>query len=78
MIVIDDKERLILFNKTAERMTGLKKGDVIGRLIEEMIPSSKLPRILKTKEVEMNQEQVLENGLKIITTRKKMLVHHYC
>lgn len=69
MIVIDDKERLILFNKTAERMTGLKKGDVIGRLIEEMIPSSKLPRILKTKEVEMNQEQVLENGLKIITTR---------
>jgi PAS domain-containing protein len=69
MIVIDDKERVILFNKTAERMTGLKKGDVIGRLIEEMIPSSKLPRILKTKEVEMNQEQVLENGLKIITTR---------
>ncbi|MCM3597130.1 sigma 54-interacting transcriptional regulator [Metabacillus idriensis] len=69
MIVIDDKERLILFNKTAERMTGLKKGNVIGRLIEEMIPSSKLPRILKTKEVEMNQEQVLENGLKIITTR---------
>ncbi|MGG4490116.1 sigma 54-interacting transcriptional regulator [Metabacillus idriensis] len=69
MIVIDDKERLILFNKTAERMTGLKKGDVIGRLIEEMIPSSRLPRILKTKEVEMNQEQVLENGLKIITTR---------
>ncbi|UAL50963.1 sigma 54-interacting transcriptional regulator [Metabacillus dongyingensis] len=69
MIVIDDKERVILFNKTAERMTGLKKGDVIGRLIEKMIPSSKLPRILKTKEVEMNQEQVLENGLKIITTR---------
>jgi PAS domain S-box-containing protein len=69
MIVIDDKERVILFNKTAERMTGLKKGDVIGRLIEEMIPSSRLPRILKTKEVEMNQEQVLENGLKIITTR---------
>ncbi|USK32482.1 sigma 54-interacting transcriptional regulator [Bacillus sp. F19] len=69
MIVIDDKERVILFNKTAERMTGLKKGDVIGRLIEEMIPSSKLPRILKTKEVEMNQEQVFENGLKIITTR---------
>ncbi len=69
MIVIDEKQRLILFNKTAEEMTGLKKGDVIGRLIKEMIPSSQLPRVLKTREVEVNQEQVLENGLKIITTR---------
>ncbi|MGX1192977.1 sigma 54-interacting transcriptional regulator [Metabacillus sp. SLBN-84] len=75
MIVIDDKERLILFNKMAEEMTGLKKEDVIGRLVREVMPSSKLPRILQTKEVEMNQEQVLENGLKIITTRIPIFDH---
>ncbi|MGD6795912.1 sigma 54-interacting transcriptional regulator [Metabacillus indicus] len=75
MIVIDDKERLILFNKMAEEMTGLKKEDVIGRLVREVMPSSKLPRILQTKEVEMNQEQILENGLKIITTRIPIFDH---
>ncbi|WP_411333437.1 sigma 54-interacting transcriptional regulator [Metabacillus indicus] len=75
MIVIDDKERLILFNKMAEEMTGLKKENVIGRLVREVMPSSKLPRILQTKEVEMNQEQVLENGLKIITTRIPIFDH---
>ncbi|MFD2214096.1 sigma 54-interacting transcriptional regulator [Metabacillus endolithicus] len=69
MIVIDINERIILFNKTAEKITGFPRKKAIGLKIKEVIPSTKLGRTLKTREVETNQEQVLENGLKIITTR---------
>lgn len=69
MIVIDINEKIILFNKTAEKITGFPRNKAIGLKIQEVIPSTKLGRTLKTREVENNQEQVLENGLKIITTR---------
>lgn len=73
MIVIDINEKIILFNKTAEKITGFPRQKAIGLNIKEVIPSSKLGRTLKTREVETNQEQVLENGLKIITTRIPMI-----
>ncbi|WP_299088105.1 sigma 54-interacting transcriptional regulator [uncultured Metabacillus sp.] len=73
MIVIDINEKIILFNKTAEKITGFPRTKAIGRNIKDVIPSSKLPRTLTTREVETNQEQVLENGLKIITTRIPMI-----
>lgn len=73
MIVINQQCEVILFNKSAERMTGILQSEAIGKQIEEVIPSSKLPRILESKRIEANQEQVLKNGLKIITTRFPML-----
>lgn len=73
MIVINQQCEVILFNKSAERMTGILQSEAIGKHIEELIPSSKLPRILESKRIEANQEQVLNNGLKIITTRFPML-----
>src|SRR4051812_36061464 len=69
MVVIDRKGQVILFNKRAEEIMGVKKGQAIGKDILEVIPTSRLLVILKTRRVESNQEMVIGNGRKIITTR---------
>ncbi|MED4400858.1 sigma 54-interacting transcriptional regulator [Metabacillus fastidiosus] len=69
MIGIDVEENIILFNKTAEKITGFERKKALGERIDTIIPSSLLPNTLKTREVEINQEQILDNGLKIITSR---------
>ncbi|MDM5302405.1 sigma 54-interacting transcriptional regulator [Bacillus subtilis] len=69
MIFIDINEEIILFNHMAEKMVGKKREEVIGRPIKEVIPSTKLPRILKTRVPEYNQKQLLGDHLQIVTTR---------
>lgn len=69
MVVIDVKGRVILFNRRAQEMMGIKKEEAIGRFVREIIPTSRLPHILETRRAEANQEMILHNGLKIITTR---------
>lgn len=69
MIVINPEEEIILFNKSAEVMTGIEKRKAIGKKIGEIIDGSLLPRVLHSRRVETNQEFVLGSGLKIITTR---------
>ncbi|MGE8078048.1 sigma 54-interacting transcriptional regulator [Peribacillus loiseleuriae] len=73
MIVIDKHGCIILFNRSAERMIEKSQEDVIGMHIHEVIHNSRLPKILQTNRTEVNKEQVLENGLKIITTRIPLL-----
>lgn len=73
MVVINKDTEIILFNRSAEKMIGVKKEEAIGKCVLDVIPSSQLPRILKTRRVEANQELVLSNGLKIITTRIPMV-----
>ncbi|MDR4410404.1 PAS domain-containing protein, partial [Bacillus anthracis] len=62
-------EKIILFNHMAENMVGKQREEVIGRQIKEVIPSTKMPRILKTREPEYNQKQLLGENLQIVTTR---------
>ncbi|WP_214480200.1 sigma 54-interacting transcriptional regulator [Bacillus sp. SM2101] len=69
MIVINFDTNIVLFNRSAERIVGLSKEDVIGKPIEEIIPASQLTRVMKTRQTEINQELILSNGKKIITTR---------
>jgi PAS domain S-box-containing protein len=73
MIVVDENANIVLFNKSAEEITGYKREDVVGKHVYEVIPGSQLPRVLRTREVEMNQELMLTNGKKIITTRIPMV-----
>jgi PAS domain S-box-containing protein len=73
MIVIDQEGQVRLFNKSAERITGYKKEEAIGKYILEVIPTSKLLRIIRTKKIEVNHELTLENEKKIITTRIPIL-----
>ncbi|MEH7354106.1 sigma-54-dependent Fis family transcriptional regulator [Neobacillus drentensis] len=69
MLVIDNHGKVILFNKRAEEIMGVKKEQAIGKAVLEVIPTSRLPIILETRRVEANQEMVLSNDRKIITTR---------
>ncbi|MDN4525256.1 sigma-54 interaction domain-containing protein [Fictibacillus fluitans] len=69
MIAINDKFNVTLFNKSAEKMTGHNKEQVMGKQVQDVIPSSQLPRVMIEGKEEINQEQILDNGTKIITTR---------
>lgn len=72
MIAIDKKSLVTLVNKSAERMLGLRVSEVIGKRIEDVLPSSELSRVLMTGKVEMNKKQNIKNGLTIVTTRVPM------
>ena len=54
-------------------LLGYKKEEAIGKYILEVIPTSKLLRIIRTKKIEVNHELTLENEKKIITTRIPIL-----
>jgi PAS domain S-box-containing protein len=76
MIVVDAQGLITLFNRNAEKVTGLSSAQVTGRPILEAIPASRLPQVMETRRIENNQEFVLENGTKIITTRIPMIDEH--
>ncbi|MEC2056856.1 sigma-54-dependent Fis family transcriptional regulator [Peribacillus psychrosaccharolyticus] len=73
MIVIDRQGNIILFNGSAERMTGERRIEVLGKPIQTIIPDTRLPVVLQSKRREINQEHLLKNGMKIITTRIPLL-----
>lgn len=73
MIGINQHSEVILFNRSAEKMTGIKSKDAIGQPIDHIISNSRLKRVMKTRRIEANQELILNNGLKVITTRIPMI-----
>ena len=76
MIVIDNEEKIMILNKSAEKMIGIQKNEAIGKAITQIISSSLLARVLRTRKVESNQQLLLNNGLKIITTRIPIIDEH--
>lgn len=69
MLVVNQEANVILINQSAAKMIGVDRKEVTGKHVHEVIPTSLLPRILKTRKAEINRKQVLENGVKIVTTR---------
>ncbi|WP_243290191.1 sigma-54-dependent Fis family transcriptional regulator [Bacillus sp. FJAT-47783] len=69
MIGIDVEGCIFLFNKTAEKVTGMKRSEVFGKSIQEIMPKSGLPNVLTTRNIEVNQQLLLDNGVSIVTTR---------
>ncbi|MBM7646107.1 PAS domain S-box-containing protein [Scopulibacillus daqui] len=69
MIAINNKEEVTLFNPSAEKITGYKSEKVLGKKIGDVMPSTRLTKVMETGQPEINQEQQLDNGKKIITTR---------
>lgn len=69
MIVVNVNGEIIFFNKSAEKIVGFRSKNAIGKHIKDIIPNTELIRVIESRRVEVNQEQVLMNGLKIITTR---------
>lgn len=72
MIAIDQDEYITLINKRAEDITGLTYRNAVGRKINDVMSTSELPRILRTKTSEENRKQVLSQDRSIITTRVPM------
>lgn len=78
MIAIDSHERVLIFNQAAARVSGVDPAEAIGQLISDVLPSSGLPRVVRTKKVEHHRRQQLENGTSIVTTRVPMIEEGRC
>ncbi|HWR57639.1 MAG TPA: PAS domain-containing protein, partial [Thermodesulfovibrionales bacterium] len=68
MIAVNEAGVVTLFNKAAERITGLDGRKVVGRPAAEAIPNTRLPVVLSEGEPELNQQQTLGRSV-IITNR---------
>ncbi|ABW19947.1 sigma-54 interaction domain-containing protein [Alkaliphilus oremlandii] len=67
-IAVDMKGIITLFNRAAEKIVKVKEKDALGKYIEDVLPSTRLPYILKTGESELNRRQVIAD-ISIITSR---------
>jgi PAS domain S-box-containing protein len=68
MVAVNEAGVVTLFNKAAERITGLKAGNVVGREAVQVIPNTRLHIILAKGIEELNQQQDLESTT-IVTNR---------
>lgn len=68
MIAVDLRGVITIFNKAAERLTGIGLLDALGKYVGDVIKDTRLPLILKTGQSELNQQQNLGN-IKIVTNR---------
>jgi PAS domain S-box-containing protein len=57
MIAIDETGVVILFNRSAERITGLKADGIMGRKAVDVVPNTRLHIVLAQGEPELNQQQ---------------------
>jgi len=75
IIAIDDHERIIVFNTAAERLSGKKTDEVIGKPVSEVIPNTRLNKVLESGIPEINQRQQLGNTL-VVTNRMPVTGPH--
>ncbi|MFZ5353857.1 MAG: sigma 54-interacting transcriptional regulator [Bacillota bacterium] len=68
MIAVNLDGIITLFNKAAERLTGINLQDALGKYVGDVITDTRLPLILKSGQSELNQQQNLGN-IKIVTNR---------
>lgn len=68
VIAVNEDGLVTLFNRAAERITGLKASAVIGRKAVEVIPNTRLHIVLSQGEAELNQRQHIDAST-IITNR---------
>ncbi|TGB04965.1 DcuS/MalK family sensor histidine kinase [Halobacillus salinus] len=77
IIAVDSEERITLVNKSAKNIfqkAGIGEDNPVGLPISDYIPHSKLGRVLKSGEPEVDEEQVI-NGSSIIVNRVPLIVN---
>lgn len=67
VVAIDREQRVTVLNAVAQRVLGAGR-DALGKPVSEVIPNSRLPRILETASPEFNQEMVL-GSTEVLTNR---------
>lgn len=73
ILAIDEHERVMLYNKPAERMLGVSAREVIGRNITEVLPNSGLPAVLRSGNAQFGQKQQLGDDLTVVTNRTPII-----
>ena len=68
VIAVNINGDITMFNKAAERIIGVKAGDVLGKHVTFAIPNSRLPVVMETGKPELSQQQNVGN-YSIITNR---------
>ncbi len=68
MIAVDDKGIITLFNKAAEKLTGISCEYALNKPVVDVITNTRLMHVLETGDLELNRQQDLGN-IKIITNR---------
>ena len=68
VMAINSQEKITVFNRAAEEITGLSEKEAIGASVEDVILNTRLPYVLQTGEAELNQKQFLGETT-IITSR---------
>lgn len=74
ILAINNAGIVTVFNPAAERVTGLKVADVLGKPVTQAIPNSYLPRVLKTGLSELHQMLQLGN-ITVVSNRFPIMVN---
>jgi PAS domain S-box-containing protein len=74
IVAIDNLGCVTVFNRASEAITGYKKQDALGRKITEIIPETRLLKILETKQPEIGDIQRLDEKTVIATNRVPVIV----
>lgn len=73
MIVINTKNKVEFANTSTEHILETSKNELENKHIESVVKNSRLPHVLKSKQKEINQRLVLENGKTVVTTRMPII-----
>ncbi|WP_432404037.1 sigma 54-interacting transcriptional regulator [Wukongibacter sp. M2B1] len=73
VVVVNEDNRVILFNRAAEKITNIKRNEIIGKKANEILEGSKLHEVLKTGKESVQEKQKLGN-ITIITNRSPIIV----
>lgn len=68
MIAIDGEKRITLFNKAAQKLTGIAFDNAMAKEVEDVIDNTRLPVVMKSGISELNRRQML-GTTEIITNR---------
>jgi PAS domain S-box-containing protein len=74
IIAIDNSQNITIYNKTAERIFGVEYDKAINKKIEEVVPNTMLPCVLKTGEIQIGEIQNV-GDIKISTNRAPINVN---
>lgn len=73
VLVVNSYGIITFYNTAAEKISGLKAEDVIGKQVEDVIPNTGLVRVMQTGVPEINQRQILGSS-EILTSRTPLIL----
>lgn len=72
IVAINSMGNIVIWNQAAEKMTGLKKQEVLGKFINDIIPESELLKIVETGKSEYGIKLTIDN-INTITNRAPII-----